>query len=320
MEGGERDLATASGMSAILSLSMSLLAAGDHIVASRSVFEATVNLFKNVLTHFGVETTFVDISDLSAWADAVTPATRLFFLETPSNPLTEIGDIRALADLAHSRDCPLVVDNCFCTPALQRPLEFGADVVIRSATKYLDGQGRCLGGALVADAALVRDKLIPFLRSGGPTMSPFNAWVFLKGLETLVIRMQRHSESALKVASWLSGEQRVERVFDPGLASHPQHQLARQQQSDFGGIVSFEAAGRKQTWRIVDTVERFSITVNLGDTKSIITHPATTTHGRLSEVERDLMGISQGLIRLSIGLEDPIDLIDDFDRAINARG
>ena len=320
MEGGERCLAPASGMSAILSLCMSLLAAGDHIVASRSVFGATVNLFKNVLARFGVGTTFVDLSDLSVWADAVTPATRLFFLETPSNPLTEIGDIRALADLAHSSDCPLVVDNCFCTPALQRPLEFGADIVIHSATKYLDGQGRCLGGALVADAALVKDKLIPFLRSGGPTMSPFNAWVFLKGLETLVIRMQRHSESALKVASWLSGEPRVERVFHPGLASHPQHQLAREQQSDFGGIVSFEVAGREQAWRIVDTVERFSITANLGDTKRIITHPATTIHGRVREAGRELMGISQGLIRLSIGLEDPIDLIDDLDRAINAPG
>jgi O-succinylhomoserine sulfhydrylase len=316
LEGGERCLATSSGMSAILSLLMSLLSSGDEIVASRSVFGTTVNLLKNVLNRFGVATTFVDLTDGQAWADAVTPATRILFLETPSNPLTEIADIGWLADLAHENDCWLAVDNCFCTPALQRPLELGADIVIHSATKYLDGQGRCLGGAIVAPEALIKAKLVPFLRSAGPSMSPFNAWVFLKGLETLVIRMERHSRTAQEVASWLERQPRVTRVFHPGLTSHPQYELARRQQAGSSGIVSFEVADRKAAWHVIDSVRRFSITANLGDAKSIITHPATTTHGRLTQEERDAMHVSEGLVRLSIGLEDGADLIADLDQAL----
>lgn len=316
LEGGERCLATSSGMSAILTLCMSLLSGGDEIVASRSVFGTTVNLFKNVLSRFGVHTTFVDPTDTAAWQQAITPATRLLFLETPSNPLTEIADIAVLADLAHAGQSWLVVDNCFCTPALQRPFEWGADIVVHSATKYLDGQGRCLGGAVIAEEKLIGEKLFPFLRNAGPSMSPFNAWVFLKGLETLTIRMERHSRTAMTVARWLEQHAEVQRVFHPGLESHPQHALARRQQSDFSGIVSFEVADRATAWRIVDSVRLFSITANLGDAKSIITHPATTTHGRLSQEERNTMGVTDGLIRLSIGLEDGTDLIADLDQAI----
>ena len=316
LEGGERCVATSSGMSAILSLCMSLLSGGDEIAASRSVFGTTVNLFKNVLSRFGVKTTFVDPTDIAAWQHAITPATRMLFLETPSNPLTEIADIAVLADLAHANGSWLVVDNCFCTPALQRPFEWGADIVVHSATKYLDGQGRCLGGAVIAEEKLIAEKLFPFLRSAGPSMSPFNAWVFLKGLETLTIRMERHSRTAKAVALWLEQQDTVQRVFHPGLESHPQHELASRQQSDFSGIVSFEVADRATAWRIVDTVRLFSITANLGDAKSIITHPATTTHGRLSQEERDEMGVKDGLIRLSIGLEDGADLIADLDHAI----
>ena len=316
LEGGERCLATSSGMSAILTLCMSLLSAGDEIVASRSVFGTTVNLFKNVLGRFGVNTSFVDLTDTAAWRAAICPATRMLFLETPSNPLTEIADIAVLADLAHENGCWLVVDNCFCTPALQRPLERGADIVVHSATKYLDGQGRCLGGAVVGEHTLIQEKLFPFLRSAGPSMSPFNAWVFLKGLETLTIRMERHSRTAIGVARWLEQHKRVKRVFHPGLESHPQHELACRQQSDFSGVVSFEVADRAAAWQIVDTVRCFSITANLGDAKSIITHPATTTHGRLSQEERDEMGVTDGLIRLSIGLEDEADLIADLNQSI----
>ena len=316
LEGGERGLATASGMSAILSLVMALLSAGDHVVASRGVFGTTVNLFKNVLSRFGITTTFVDMTSLDAWRDAITSATRMLFLETPSNPLTEVADIAALAQLSQARGTWLVVDNCFCTPVLQRPLALGADLVIHSATKYLDGQGRCLGGAIVGPEQLIGDKVFPFLRNAGPSMSPFNAWVFLKGLETLSIRMQRHSQSAALVAEYLSGHAKVTRVHYPGLASHPQHGLARRQQKDFGGIVSFELADRAAAWRAIDALKYFSITANLGDAKSIVTHPATTTHGRVSQAERDAMGIGDGLIRLSIGLEEPADLIADLDAAL----
>ena len=316
LEGGERGLATASGMSAILSLVMALLSAGDHVVASRGVFGTTVNLFKNVLSRFGITTTFVDMTSLDAWRDAITSATRMLFLETPSNPLTEVADIAALAQLSQARGTWLVVDNCFCTPVLQRPLALGADLVIHSATKYLDGQGRCLGGAIVGPEQLIQDKVLPFLRNAGPSMSPFNAWVFLKGLETLSIRMQRHSQSAALVAEYLSGHAKVTRVHYPGLASHPQHGLARRQQKDFGGIVSFELADRAAAWRAIDALKYFSITANLGDAKSIVTHPATTTHGRVSQAERDAMGIGDGLIRLSIGLEEPADLIADLDAAL----
>jgi O-succinylhomoserine sulfhydrylase len=318
LEGGERCVATASGMSAILSLCMALLSAGDAVVASRSVFGTTVNLFKNVFGRFGVKTTFVDMTSLDAWRAAIRPDTRMLFLETPSNPLTETADIAALAALAHEHGCWLVVDNCFCTPALQRPLALGADFVIHSATKYLDGQGRCLGGAIVGPEKIIADKVFPFLRNAGPTMSPFNAWVFLKGLETLTLRMQRHSQSALEVATWLARHPRVARVHYPGLASHPQHALAARQQRGFGGIVSFELADRAQAWRLIDSLMYFSITANLGDAKSIVTHPATTTHGRVSQAERDEMGIREGLVRLSIGLEEPSDLIGDLEQALTA--
>ncbi len=318
LEGGERCVATASGMSAILSLCMALLSAGDAVVASRSVFGTTVNLFKNVFGRFGVKTTFVDMTSLDAWRAAIGPDTRMLFLETPSNPLTETADIAALAALAHEHGCWLVVDNCFCTPALQRPLALGADFVIHSATKYLDGQGRCLGGAIVGPEKPIAEKVFPFLRNAGPTMSPFNAWVFLKGLETLTLRMQRHSQSALEVAEWLARHPRVARVHYPGLASHPQHALAARQQRGFGGIVSFELADRAQAWRLIDSLMYFSITANLGDAKSIVTHPATTTHGRVSQPERDEMGIREGLVRLSIGLEEPNDLIGDLEQALAA--
>jgi len=316
LEGGERAIATASGMSAILSVVMALLSAGDAVVASRSVFGTTVNLFKNVLARFGIETTFVDMTDGAAWRAAMRPNTRMLFLETPSNPLTEVADIAALAALAHEQGAWLVVDNCFCTPALQRPLAHGADLIVHSATKYLDGQGRCLGGAIVGPAALLQEKVLPFLRNAGPSLSPFNAWVFLKGLETLTLRMQRHSATALEIALWLTEQAGVLRVYYPGLDSHPQHALAARQQRGFGGIVSFEVADRQAAWAIVDRVRYFSITANLGDAKSIITHPASTTHGRVSQAERELMGVREGLIRLSIGLEDGADLIADLAQAL----
>ena len=320
LEGGERCVATASGMSAILSLVMAVLSAGDQVVVSRSVFGTTVNLFKNVLSRFGISTTFVDMTCTDAWRAAMQSNTRMLFVETPSNPLTEVADIAALAALAKHHGALLVVDNCFCTPVLQRPLALGADVVIHSATKYLDGQGRCLGGAIVGAEKLIQDKVFPFLRNAGPSMSPFNAWVFLKGLETLSIRMQRHSHSAAQIADWLNGHDKVARVHYPGLASHPQHALARRQQKDFGGVVSFEVADRGAAWQLVDALKYFSITANLGDAKSIVTHPATTTHGRVSQAERDEMGIGEGLIRLSIGLEEPADLIADLGQALAALG
>lgn len=297
LEGGERAIATASGMSAILSLVMSLLEAGDHVVASRSIFGTSVSLFRNVLPRFGVTSTLVDMTAADAWRAAITPSTRMLFLETPSNPLTEVADLAQLAALAHEYGAWLVVDNCFCTPALQRPFEFGADFVIHSATKFLDGQGRCLGGAIVGPAALVDEKVFPFLRTAGPSMSAFNAWVFLKGLETLPLRMERHSQSALAVARWLEAQPAVRRVHYPGLESHPQHALAQRQQRSYGGIVSFELADRASAWHVVDHLRRFSITANLGDAKSIVTHPATTTHGRLKQDERDAMGIGEGLPR-----------------------
>lgn len=314
LEGGEACIGTSSGMGAILATCMSLLGAGDHVVASHSIFGTTVNLFKNVLGKFGVEFSFVDLTDSEAWAAAVKSNTKMFFLETPSNPLTEVGDVVTIADIAHDNDCLLVVDNCFCTPALQLPLRLGADIVIHSATKFLDGQGRCVGGAVVADKETVDGKLFPFLRAAGPTMSPFNAWVFLKGLETLDLRMQRHSESALVVAKWLSEQSKVRSVFFPGLASHPQHQLAQRQQSGWGGVVSFEIiGGQNAAWRLIDHLQLFSITANLGDSRSIITHPATTTHSRISAEERVTVGVTDELLRLSIGLESPVDLIRDLD-------
>ena len=317
MEGGERCVATSSGMAAILSTCLGLLNQGDHIVSSRSIFGSTVVLFEQHLARFGIETTFVAQDDVQAWADAIRPETRLLFLETPSNPLTEIADIRKLAELAHQHDCWLAVDNCFCTPVLQRPLELGADIVIHSATKYLDGQGRCIGGAVVGSEELVGEGVYGFLRTAGPTMSPFNAWVFLKGLETLKIRMAAHCQSALVLAQWLEQQQQVERVYYPGLSSHPQFDLAAQQMSGSGGIVAFVLrGGQEAAWQLIDATRLLSITANLGDTKSTITHPATTTHGRLSAEARQAAGIDDGLIRISVGLEDIDDIIRDIGRGL----
>jgi len=313
LEGAESCVATASGMAAILSVGMALLKQGDHVVASRNIFGPSIILFSNYLGRFGVDTTFVPLSDYAAWERAIRPNTRLLFLETPSNPLTEIADIGRLSALARAKGCLLVVDNCFCTPALQQPLKLGADIVIHSATKYLDGQGRCIGGAVLGNAEQVGKEVFGFLRTCGPTMSPFNAWVFLKGLETLRLRMNAHSESALVLAQWLEGQPEVKRVHYPGLVSHPQHELAKRQQSGSGGIVSFELKGGKEAaWRVVDGTRVFSITANLGDAKSTITHPATTTHGRLTPEQRAEAGIGDGLIRLSVGLEDVEDLKRDL--------
>lgn len=317
LEGAERCMGTASGMSAIYATCAGLLASGDHIVSSRSIFGSTTLLFTNYLRKFGIDTTFVPQQDPEAWARAIRPQTRLLFLETPSNPLTEIADIGVLAELAHANDCLLVVDNCFCTPALQRPLELGADIVIHSATKYLDGQGRCVGGAVVGSEALVGEAVYGFLRTCGPTMSPFNAWVFLKGLETLSLRMQAHCASAGLLADWLQQQPGVKRVLYPGLASHPQHELAARQQSGFGGIVAFELdGGQAAAWRLIDATHICSITANLGDTKTTITHPATTTHGRLTPEQRAEAGIADGLVRIAVGLENVDDLCADLARGL----
>jgi len=320
MEGGECAVATASGMSAILALCLGLLKAGDHIVSSRSIFGSTTMLFNKYLTRFGIGTSYVSLPALDEWAAAIRPETRLLFVETPSNPLTEMTDIRTLADLAHQRGCLLAVDNCFATPALQRPLDLGADLVIHSATKYLDGQGRCVGGAVVGDRKLVGEEVFGVLRTAGPSMSPFNAWIFLKGLETLRLRMQAHSESALALARWLQDQPQVIRTYYPGLDSHPQHHLLRGQQELGGAIVSFEVRGGRETaWRVIDAARMLSITANLGDTKTTITHPATTTHGRLSPDERAAMGISDGLVRIAVGLEDLRDIQADLSLGLVGR-
>jgi len=318
LEGGEACVATSSGMAAILATCMGLLKAGDHIVSSRSIFGSTTQLLSNILGRFGVQTTYVPLAEPEAWERAIRPETRLLFLETPSNPLTELADLPVLAELAHRHGCLLVVDNCFCTPALQRPLALGADIVIHSATKYLDGQGRCVGGAVVGDAERVGKDVFGFLRTAGPTMSPFNAWVFLKGLETLRLRMQAHSASALALARWLEQHPRVARVFYPGLESHSQHDLAKRQQSAFGGIVSFEVkGGRDGAWTVVDGTRLISITANLGDAKTTITHAATTTHGRLQPEQRAEAGISDGLLRVAVGLEDLEDIKADLARGLH---
>jgi len=318
LEGGERCVATSSGMSAILSTCMGILKAGDHIVSSRAVFGTTVVLFSQFMAKFGVETTYVSLTDYEAWERAIKPNTRMLFIETPSNPLTEVADIARLAEIAHAHNCLLVVDNCFCTPALQQPLKLGADVIIHSATKYIDGQGRCIGGAVIGTEALVGKDVYGFLRTAGPTMSTFNAWVFLKGLETLKLRMKAHCDNALALATTLEQHPAVARVHYPGLASHPQHELAKRQQSGYGGIVSFELkGGKEQAWQVVDNTRIISITANLGDTKSTITHPATTTHGRLTPEQRADAGISDGLIRVSVGLEDVQDIINDLARGLD---
>ncbi len=312
LEGAEACIATASGMSAILSCVMGLLSAGDHIVSSRSIFGSTVQLFGNILKRFGIETTFVSGADVSEWEKACLPNTRLFFVETPSNPLMELSDISALSALATNAGAKLAVDNCFCTPAIQKPLELGADIVIHSATKYLDGQGRVLGGAVLGSAELM-EGVRNFLRTAGPTMSAFNAWVFLKGIETLKVRMDAQSKAALEVATWLEAQPRIRRVYYPGLPSHPQHDLALRQQKTGGAIVSFEVeGGREAAWKIVDSTRMISITANLGDTKTTITHPATTTHGRISPEAREAAGIGEGLLRLAVGLESAEDIIKDL--------
>jgi O-succinylhomoserine sulfhydrylase len=317
LEGAECCVATASGMAAITATFIGLLKTGDHIVSSRSIFGTTTVLLNNFMAKLGIETSFVDLPDLDAWEKAITPKTKILFLETPSNPLTELVDIAALAEIAHKHDCLLAVDNCFCTPALQQPIALGADIVIHSATKYIDGQGRCIGGAVCGTKAVVGEGVFGFLRSAGPSMSPFNAWVFLKGLETLSIRMKAHSENALAIASWLEQQPAVARVYYPGLESHPQHELAKRQQSGFGGLLSFELKGGKaEGWKLVDATRIISITANLGDTRSTITHPATTTHGRLTPEQRQEAGISDGLIRLAVGLEDIEDIKKDLSRGM----
>lgn len=318
LEGGESAVATSSGMSAILSTFMSLFAAGDHIVSSRSIFGTTRVLFDKYLAKFGIETDYVDLTDVTAWQRAIKPNTKALFLETPSNPINEIADLEALSALAKKNDCLLIVDNCFCTPALQRPLEWGADIVIQSATKYIDGQGRCVGGAVVGDAKLVGQEVYGFLRTAGPTMSPFNAWTFLKGLETLELRMKAHSASALTLATWLEQQPQVTKVFYAGLPSHPQHELAKKQQSAFSGIIAFEVkGGREGAWKLVNAAEWLSITGNLGDTKTTITHPATTTHGRLTPEARMEAGISDGLLRISVGLENVEDIQADLQHGLD---
>lgn len=316
LEGAEACVATASGMSAILSLVMGLCSSGDHIVASTGLFGATQQLLGNIMARFGVRTTFVGQTDVAAWAAAIQPETRLFFLETPSNPLTEIADIAALVDVAHARGILVVVDNCFCTPVLQRPLDLGADLVVHSATKYLDGQGRVLGGA-VAGPKKLTDEVLKFLRTAGPTLSAFNAWVLLKGLETLQIRMQAQSENTLGLARWLEAHPKVARVYYPGLPSHPQYALAQRQQKGGGAIVAFEVKGaRTEAWKVVDSCRLLSITANLGDTKTTLTHPASTTHGRISADQRAAAGISESLLRVAVGLESVADLQDDLERGL----
>lgn len=317
LEGGERCVATSSGMAAILSTCIGILKAGDHIVSSRAIFGSTTVLFNNYLAKLDIATSYVSQTDYAAWEQAIKPNTRLLFLETPSNPLTEVADIQRLAKLAHDNDCLLVVDNCFCTPALQQPLKLGADVVIHSATKYIDGQGRCVGGAVVGTEEVVGTDVYGFLRTAGPTMSAFNAWVFLKGLETLSLRMQAHSAHALELASWLEQQKGVSRVYYPGLASHAQHELAGEQQKAYGGILAFEVeGGQAEAWSVVDATRLISITANLGDAKSTITHPATTTHGRLSDEQKAEAGISDALIRISVGLENVEDLKTDLARGL----
>ncbi len=317
LEGAESCVATASGMSAILSTCLSLLQAGDHIVSSRSIFGSTVVLFNKYLSRYGIETSYASQTDLASWEAAIKDNTKLLFLETPSNPLIEVADIKAIAELAHKHDCLLVVDNCFCTPALQRPLELGADVVIHSATKYIDGQGRAMGGAVVGDKKTVGEEVFGFLRTAGPTMSAFNAWLFLGGLETLSLRMQAHSAKALELAVHLFDHPKVKRVHYPGLPQHPQHLLAREQQDAFGGVLAFEVDGGQQSaWTVVDNTNLLSITANLGDTKSTITHPATTTHGRLTDDERLQTGIYQGLLRIAVGLESVKDIKADLETGL----
>ncbi|WP_269619106.1 O-succinylhomoserine sulfhydrylase [Zhongshania sp. BJYM1] len=318
LEGAEMGVATASGMAAILSTCMALLQSGDHIICSRSVFGTTTMLLTKYLGKLGISSTFVSPIHAQEWQDAITPNTKMLLLETPSNPLSEIADIRALADIAHQHKCLLVVDNCFCTPALQQPLALGADIVVHSATKYLDGQGRSVGGAVVGRREQMNE-VLGFIRTAGPSMSPFNAWVFLKGLETLRLRMMAHSSNALELASWLQLQPGVKKVYYSGLPDHPQHELAASQQKAFGGVLSFEVGSDKDAaWRFIDATRLVSITANLGDAKTTIVHPATTTHGRLTVEERQQANIADNLIRVSVGLEDIQDLRKDMQRGLDA--
>ena len=315
LEGGQSCVATASGMSAMLAICMAGLQAGDHIVSSRSIFGASQILLKNLLSKFGVETSFVDLVDLEQWRLALQSNTKMVFFETPTNPLTQIGDIAAIASIAHdyNADIKVVVDNCFCTPVLQRPLELGADVVMHSATKFIDGQGRCVGGAVVGDVEFVGEQVFGFMRTAGPSMSPFNAWVFAKGLETMSLRVNQACDNAEQVAQWLSEQASVEEVYYPGLACHAQYDLARRQQSKAGAIVSFRlSGGRKAAWDVINSTQLLSITANLGDSRTTITHPFTTTHARWSVQDKQQAGIDEGLLRLAVGLEDPLDIIEDL--------
>ncbi|CAG4900651.1 O-succinylhomoserine sulfhydrylase [Paraburkholderia gardini] len=322
LEGGEACMATASGMSAIMSVVMAALQAGDHLVSSQSLFGSTLGMFSQIFSRFGITTTFVDPNDLDAWKNAVRPETKMFFLETPSNPLTEVADIEAVGKIAKSVNALFVVDNCFCSPALQQPLKLGADVVMHSATKFLDGQGRVLGGALVGSKQFIMEKVFPFVRSTGPTLSAFNAWVLLKGMETLSLRVEKQSANALDIARWLEAHPAVNRVFYPGLESHPQYAIAKRQQKAGGAVVSFELKGdspeamQANAWRVIDNTKICSITGNLGDTRTTITHPATTTHGRVTPEARAAAGITEGLIRLAVGLENPDDIRNDLARGL----
>ena len=317
LEGAERAVATSTGMAAIMAVAMSYLKMGDHVICSRAVFGSTVSLFEKYVAKFGVAVDFVDLTDLQAWKNAIKAETRLLFVESPSNPLAEIADIQGLAEIAHANGALLAIDNSFCTPVLQRPIELGADLVVYSATKYLDGQGRALGGAVVGNHKLL-DEVFAYVRTTGPSMSPFNAWVFLKGLETLRLRMKAHSESAQKLAEFLNQHEKVEKVYYAGLISHVGHAMAAKQQSAFGGIVSFEVkGGRESAWTVIDQTQFISITGNLGDTKSTITHPATTTHGKLPAEAKEIAGIREGLIRVSVGLEDIDDIIRDLSRGLD---
>ena len=318
LEAGEDCVATSSGMSAILTLCLTVLKTGDHVVCSRNVFGSTVGLFNNILTKLGIDVSFVSLRDLSDWRAAVTPRTKLFFCETPSNPICEVGDIRQIAEIAHGADALLAVDNCFCTPALQKPLQLGADVVMHSATKYLDGQGRVLGGALVGGAELMAD-VRAFVRVCGPSMSPFNAWVFSKGLETLQLRMNAHSARAMTLADWLVSHDKVSKVNYCGLKTHPDYELAKSQQSAFGGVLSFEViGGQLEAWAFINSTRLMSLTANLGDVKTTICHPASTTHGRLSDEQKQEAGITSSLIRIAVGLEDVSDIIADCERGFSA--
>ncbi|MBX2835468.1 MAG: O-succinylhomoserine sulfhydrylase [Gammaproteobacteria bacterium] len=320
LEGAEACIATASGMSAILATVLSSLESGDHIVSSKSMFGSTVNLFDKLLPKLGISVSWVAIGKLDEWEQAITAATRMLFVETPTNPLTQLADIEGLASLASDKSCILVVDNCFCTPALQKPLLLGADVVIHSATKFIDGQGRCVGGAVAGSEEFIEEAVFGYMRSAGPALSPFNAWVFHKGLETLSLRMNQHCSNAMKLAEWLQQHPAVARVHYPGLKSHPQHELAKRQQSGFGAVVSMELGGGKSAaWSLIDNQRLMSITANLGDAKTSITHPATTTHARMSQADRHEVGVTDSLVRIAAGLEHVDDIIRDLDQALAAK-